>query len=208
MMKIATVDERDTTCEYHNAAFRVFIYEGPANAVTVYEISDCPVEEALNAAEMLSFRNEKLWSLALVVKAPPVELTWMSGMDYNDRPSTLNEWRLRGQMQTRYLRAKLLRNEDPILPNGLKRIRMFPEWGVDFPLWGQDPDPYPYSLGDLPIPQELGLDLASWGREWGSYGSDEARPDRWKDHGWLLFDRLQSALNGFAEVHPRFDDRE
>lgn len=208
MMKIANVDERDIVREFHSPVYRVFVYEGPANSATVYEISECSVEESLNAAEMLSFKNEKLWSLALVTRSPQVELTWLSGMDYNDRPSSMKEWRLRGQMQTRYLTAQMFRGDESVLPNGLKRIRMFPEWCVDFPLWGQHPDPYPYMPGDLPISEELELELVNWGREWGSFGLDDARPDTWKDRGWLLFDQLQNELREYAEVQPEFDDRE
>lgn len=210
MTKIVVVGERDIVHERHDPEFRLFVYEGPSNAVTVYRISECSVEQALEAAEMLSRKDELLWSLALAVRSPDPSLIWISWMDYNKKPECSREWRLRAHMQSRYFLAKSRVGEpQPRLPSGLRRIRMFPEWTVDLPLWGISPDPYPYEPGMLALPEDLERELIEWSREWGSYDLDTPdRPDSWKDRGWSLRERVQDALRDIAEVIPQFDDRQ
>lgn len=207
-MKVEQVDEHDTVFDRHDPTFRVFVYEGTTNAVTVHAITDCSVEQALEAAEMLSRRNELLWSLAVVLEAQGPGLNWISGTDYRDRPGrNASRWRLRRQMQDRYLSARSMRGEPLLLPDGLRRIRMFPEWTGGLSLWESFSDHYPCEPGELPIPQELEQRLIEWNLEWESYGLDAERPESWTDRGWTLYERLQLALAGCAEVSPDFDQR-
>lgn len=189
--------------------FRLFIYEGAASTAGAYAISNCSVEEALEAAGMLSRRNTLLWSLAVVSDAAVGALNWLSGTDYNRCPQRSGvRWRLRRQMQDRYLRAQVKRGEAAVLPNGLRRIRMFPEWTGGLSLWESFSDHYPYGEGVLPIPRELEQELVEWNRDWEAHGLDAERPVSWSDEGWRLYERLQAALAGYAEVSPEFDDRE
>lgn len=205
MRSIRLVDERDMMFKRHDTRYRLFLYEGPENAVSVYEISECSVEGALEAAEMMSRGDELLWSLAVVVESPGPGLIWVSGNDYNaGSQRDIKELQHRWRMQNRYLRAKLRRGEQPLLPNGLRCIRMFPEWSVDLPLWESFSEHYPCEPGELPIPTDLEQALMDWNREWQSHAESGSLPISWAENGWGLHRRLQTVLNGFAEVRPEF----
>lgn len=188
--------------------FRLFAYVGADSSHEVHDLVACSIEQALDAAYRLSGGDARLWSLALVPdRAEEPEdarrgLTWLSGFDAHRRPANPAEWRLRGQMQDRYLRARSQRGEAPLLPNGLRVIRMFPEWCVGLPLWESFTDSYPVRPGELPISRALEGELEVWNREWESHGLDATRSPAWFERGWELYEEVQRALANIAEVRP------
>jgi len=141
-MRGLPADERDSTWERDDARYRLYVFKGAGNAATTTDIFEATIEQALESALTLSDDDEHLWSLALVENDSRGMrgLIWLSGMDYNDAPTTGQEWRRRKQMQDRYLTAKNRRGEPPILPNGLRVIRVFPEWVSGWPLSGPTSD--------------------------------------------------------------------
>jgi len=200
------VDERDSTWERDDARFRVYIFKGASNAATTIDLVDATVEEALGSALALSNGDEHLWSMALVENDSRGlrGLIWLSGMDYNDPPSTAREWPRRRQMQDRYLRAKSRRGEPPRLPNGLRLIRVFPEWLSGWPLWEDYTEHYRLTGPDLGLSPRLSDALFEWNEEWLRRHEDDSPPAGWEDRGLALLLQLRGELNGVAEVRPEF----
>lgn len=130
------VDERDSAWERDDPRFRVLVFEGADSAVTAVDIIDATIEDALDSARALSHGDEDLWSLALVENDARGArgLIWLSGMNYNDTPRTARQWQLRRQMQDRYLMARSRTGRPVLLPNGLRLVRVFPEWASGWPL--------------------------------------------------------------------------
>lgn len=207
-MRAEYVDERDSSWERDDPRFRVFVFRGPGNAVTAVDLVDATVEDALESARALSNGDEDLWSLALIdddsrgVRG----LVWLSGMDYNDSPLTSVEWRRRRQMQERYLMAKVRRGLEPLLPNGLRLIRVFPEWGTRSPTWESFNDDYNLEGESLGLSPDLSRALVDWNHEWQARSEDEplADPDGWRERGLELVHRLRKELAGIAEIRPDF----
>lgn len=200
------VDERDAAWERDDARYRIYVFEGPGNAVTTSDLEDATVEEALESAVALSNGDEKLWSLALVENDARGlrRLIWLSGMDYNDPPGSAREWRRRRQMQDRYLMAMRHRGESLILPNGLRLIRVFPEWVSGWPLWESFSDEYQLTGPDLGLTPELSAALYEWNETWNTRGRDDPVPAGWQEQGQDLVRHLQAELDGVAEVRPEF----
>ncbi len=201
----APSDHRDSTWERDDARYRVWIFAGPDNAVTTFDLTDATVEDALEAAHAMSRGDELLWSLALVEldeRGLP-GLLWLSGMDYNDAPGSAREWRRRRQMQDRYLRSRSTRGVPLVLPNGLRVIRVFPEWIDGEPLWESFSDDYHQSGAALGLSPELSADLRDWNARW-SMRTEDAVDDGWEDEGLALVARLRIELDGVAEVRPEF----
>jgi hypothetical protein len=207
-MRSEYVDERDSTWELHDPRFRLLLFEGPGAAVTAVDIADASVDEALESARELSGGDERLWALALVgVDARGARgLTWLSGMDYNDAPGDAVEWRRRREMQDRYLAARSRRGQAPVLPDGRRLIRVFPEWSTRWPLWESFTDHYLLDATTLDITAGLDDDLTAWNAEWQRRQPDEplADPDGWRGRGLDLVARLRRELDGSAEVRPEF----
>ncbi|WP_106814498.1 hypothetical protein [Microbacterium timonense] len=206
-MRGIEVDERDITWESNDARYRVFVYSGVGSPVKAVDIVDASLPEVLDSIRALSENDRSIWSLALVVDEPVAQgrgLIWLSGMDYHDAPSSPVEWRMRAQMQDRYLSARSLRGEPVVLPDGRRVIRMFPEWAVRWPLWESFTDNYPLDAADLPISGALAAQLAAWNDVWQDRGLDDPVADGWHDEGWALYRRLQAELEGVAEVRPEF----
>ncbi|TXK14798.1 hypothetical protein [Microbacterium wangchenii] len=205
-MRGFSVDERDSTWERDDARYRLYVFQGPGNAVTATDIVEATIEEALESALTLSNRDEHLWSLALVENdARGMRgLIWLSGMDYNDTPTTGREWQRRKQMQDRYLMAKSRRGEPAVLPNGLRLVRVFPEWVSGWPLWENFTDAYRHTGPDLGLTRELSDALFDWNEAWLARQEDDPRPAGWEDEGHRLVGRLRSELAGIAEVRPEF----
>lgn len=205
-MRGVYVDERDSTWERDDAKYRVLVFRGHDNAVTAMDLEDATIEEALEAARALSESDAHLWSLALVERnsrgLPGV--VWLSGMDYGDPPRTPQEWRRRAQMQTRYLSAKVRSGQPPLLPNGLRLIRMFPEWVSGWPLWESFTEQYRLEASDLDLSSALDRELYAWNEAWLSRSEDDPPPAGWLEHGQELFHRLKLELHGKAEVRPDF----
>jgi hypothetical protein len=205
-MRHLAVDERDSTWERHDPRFRVYVFEGPGNAVSTIDVLDATVEEAFESAIALSRGDERLWALALISEEPPRSrgLVWLSGMDYNDAPSNAQQWRLRKQMQNRYLSAKDRRGVAPVLPNGLRVIRMFPEWASGWPLWESFTGAYRLDGPDLGLSDALSEALYDWNELWLSRSVDQPEPLGWRGRGHELFEALSRELDGIAEVRPEY----
>lgn len=199
-------DERDSTWERDDARYRLYVFEGPDNAVTTIDIVEATIEQALESARALSNGDEHLWSLAMVENdARGMRgLIWLSGMDYNDPPSSAREWQRRRQMQDRYLMAKSRRREPTVLPNGLRLIRVFPEWVSGWPLWENFSEDYRLSGPDLGLTAELSDALLGWNEAWLDRHEDDPLPAGWEDEGRRLLIQLRSELDGIAEVRPEF----
>jgi len=205
-MRIFAVDERDSTWERDDARFRVYVFDGPGHAVTAFDIVGLTVRVALEAAAAMSDCNKKLWALALVetdARALP-GLIWLSGMDYNDPPGSPREWQRRRQMQDRYLLATRERHVTPTLPDGLRVIRVFPEWVSGWPLWESFTDEYRRTGPELGLSVELSDALYRWNETWLSRAVDDPVPARWESDGLALVARLRTELDGIAEVRPEF----
>ncbi|MFK4836038.1 hypothetical protein ACI3KY_09940 [Microbacterium sp. ZW T2_14] len=208
-MRGETVDERDTAWESFDARYRVFVYSGPDAVVKTVDIVDASLHDVLESTRALAENDRDLWSLALVVDdADPRGrgLVWLSGMDYRRAPASAFEWRLRAEMQNRYLSARRRRGEAVVLPNGLRVVRMFSEWGVTWPLWESFTDNYPMDATALGLSDSLAADLAAWNDRWQDRDLDDPPPAGWHGEGWVLYGRLQAELDGIAEVRPDFGD--
>jgi len=215
-MRVNEVDERDSSWEIDTPRFRIYVFEGAANAVSTFDVVDATVEEALEAARVQSRSDRHVWSLALVHDdgRSGRGLIWLSGNDYNDNPVPLddaNYWRARGTMQNRYLMARAQAGEPVVLPTGERRIRFFPDYGVDLPLWESFTDNYPVERGALSLPTELEDALKAWNEQWqslisidGSTAATAAQWAAWQRAGLTLLADLRSALEGRVEVRPEF----
>ena len=190
----------------NDAHYRIYIFEGAGNEVTTFDLEGATVEEALEQASAMSGADERLWSLALVENdARGLRgLIWLSGMDYNDPPGSAREWQRRRQMQDRYLLARSRRGESNVLPNGLRLIRVFPEWVSGWPLWESFSDEYHLTGPDLGLSSDLSTALFAWNDAWQSRDVDAPLPEAWEEHGRVLVARLRSELEGVAEVRPEF----
>lgn len=207
-MRGIQVDERDSAWERHDPRFRVYVFEGPGNAVTTVDIVDATVEEALEAARSLANDDAHLWSLALVDddSRGMRGLVWLSGTDYNDVPRTPRDVRLRGRMQDRYLAARALRGLDPVLPDGLRVIRVFPEWTDGWPLWESFTPQYRRTGPELGLSPALSDALRAWNDRWQDRREDEPEPEGWAADGEALVSELRRELAGIAEVRAEFLD--
>lgn len=205
-MRGFAVDERDSTWERDDPRFRLYAFDGPDNAVTTVDILDATVEEALEVARTMSDDDARLWSLALVEddRRGMRGLIWLSGMDYNDPPGSAREWTRRRHMQDRYLMAAVRRGAAPLLPNDLRVIRVFPEWGSGWPLWESFTDAYRLTGDDIGLTEDLSTALYEWNEAWCARGLDDPVPEGWEEQGVLLTDRLRAELSGIAEVRPEF----
>lgn len=206
-MRAEYSDERDAAWERDDARYRLYLFEGADNAVTTIDILDASIEEALESAEVESRHDELLWSLAMVETDSRGlrGLIWLSGMDYNDPPGSPREWDRRRQMQQRYLAAKARRGIPPTLPNGLRVIRVFPEYQSGWPLWESFTEDYLLTGHGLGLSPELSAELFDWNEAWLRGGRlDDPLPDRWVERGWALVERLRIELAGIAEVRPEF----
>ena len=115
-------------------------------------------------------------------------------MDYNDPPGSAREWQRRRQMQDRYLLARSRRGESNVLPNGLRLIRVFPEWVSGWPLWESFSDEYHLTGPDLGLSSDLSTALFAWNDAWQSRDVDAPLPEAWEEHGRVLVARLRSEL--------------
>ncbi|MFK4804299.1 hypothetical protein ACI3KX_00385 [Microbacterium sp. ZW CA_36] len=206
-MRGEPVDEADTAWESCDARYRVFVYTGPEAAVKAIDIVDASLHEVMDSTRALADNDRNMWSLALVMDAAEPRgrgLVWLSGMDYHRAPASAFEWRLRAEMQDRYLSARGRRHEAVMLPNGLRVVRMFPEWGVTWPLWESFTDNYPMDAAALGLSDSLAAELAAWNDRWQDGGLEGPLPVGWHDEGWALYGLLQAELDGIAEVRPDF----
>lgn len=191
--------------EDHHARFRLFVFDGPGNAVVALDFVDAQIDEVLEAARSAG-DHDKLWSIALVVDGPEADrgLIWVSGMDYNDTPTTDAESRSRAKMQDRYLMSKAARGETPLLPDGRRVIRVFPDHGHRWPLFENFTDQYAMTPSDSGLSERLTGGLRKWYDEWERHGIDWAPDEAWLSAGQGLIETMRIEVWGFAEVRPEF----
>lgn len=199
------VDERDSSWEDRDPRFRLYLFGGPGNAVTTLDFIDTQIHDVLEAAT-LAGKDGKLWSIALVAEKPDLGrgLVWLSGMDYNSTPTTRAEWRMRATMQDRYLMAKAARGEAPLLPDGRRVIRVFPDHGHRWPLWENFTDQYTMKPSDYGLSDMLSDGLRAWYDEWERHGIDWEPDNAWLEEGYRLVELLRREVGAFAEVRPEF----
>lgn len=203
-MRTFEVDERDSSWERYDPRFRIYLFQGAGNAVTTIDLVDVGIGQALQIASDLSEGDKHLWALASVEYNSAGErgLVWLSGMDYNGRPGTPAEWRLRMEMQHRYLVAKTLRGEQPLLPDGLRLIEMAALWSGGWPLWERTELRHQLTGADLGLSQALSDALYEWNMVWQAHDELGPTPDGWEARGCELFKQLRTELEGVAEVAP------
>lgn len=173
-----------------------------------FDILDANIAQALDSARALSSNNEHLWALALVEDDSQGArgLIWLTGMDYNDGPApgSTRKRRSRREMQDRYLAAKHARGDAPVLPDGLRVIRVFPEWVSGWPLWENFTDDYRLTGESLGLSRALSDALFEWNERWLQRDENDPVPDGWLDQGRTLVTQLQTELTGIAEVSADF----
>lgn len=199
-------DDRDSSWEDHEARFRLCLFTGAENEVTTLDFVDSQIHDVLEAAA-LAGKDGRLWSIALVVDSADDGrgLVWLSGMDYNSTPATPAEWRMRATMQDRYLMAKSARGELPLLPDGRRVIRVFPDHCHRWPLWESFTDQYTMEPSDYGLSVALSDGLRAWYDEWERHGLDWKPDNDWFEEGRRLVELLRHEVGAFAEVRPEFD---
>ena len=105
-MRVVPANEPDSSWEDHEPRFRVYLFAGSgAFTVTTVDILDADVLEVIRWAQ-LQAGGDAMYAVALVgetrLDAPPSRgLTWLVGMDANDRPSSPKEEQTLARMRTR-----------------------------------------------------------------------------------------------------------
>lgn len=88
--------------------------------------------------------------------------------------------------------------------DGLRRIRMWNEWGHPWPLWEDGP----VSPDDLGIGKPLAARLHAWRARWEHLQdpaigwTEPTAQDEWEAQGDALFDELQRETRGVAVIVP------
>lgn len=203
-MRAFEIDERDSHWERHDPRFRIYWFHGAGDAVTTVDIVDATIEHVLATASDQAHSNGFLWALASVENDESGDrgLVWLSGMDYNSRPSTQTEWARRMQMQRRYLLAQAAQGAPSTLPNGLRLIEMEALWTDGWPLWEIKELRHQLTGADLGLTLELSNALYEWNKVWQEHDELGPIPSGWESRGSELFIRLQAELEGVAEVAP------
>lgn len=205
-MEVVEVDERDSSWESDNPRYRLYIFDGVENTVSTFDLVDATWRDVEWSAQTLA-QQDKLWSVALVVEDSQRGrgLIWLSGGDYNSPPRTARERRMRAEMQDRYLSNRSRTKLPLTLPDGRRVIRLFPDWGREWPLWESFSDDYALSADDLNLSPDLANELYRWNRAWQSRSETDPTPDGWMDRGRELRADLQEELKDLAEVRADFD---
>lgn len=200
------VDERDSFWESSEPRYRIFVFDGADAVVTTIDLVDASFKDAEWSASTIA-GDDRLWSIALVVddSGRGRGLIWLSGYDYNSPPTSPREWRCRAEMQDRLLAHRSRKGLPLTLPDGRRVIRLFPEWGREWPLWESFSDQYTVNAADLSLSDEVAAELDEWNAAWQARGESEPVPDGWIEQGWRLHARMQAELRAFAEVRPDFD---
>ncbi|MBN0974291.1 MULTISPECIES: hypothetical protein [unclassified Gordonia (in: high G+C Gram-positive bacteria)] len=184
-----------------------FEYDGAGYRAEVLDYSGCDVTTVISDADYFFTDQGKLWSLAVVVddRADHERLVWLSGYDYREPARTRVERAGRAEMQLRYLASRSAQSRPVVLPDGLRLIRMFPEWSAG-PLWESFTENYPADPLRLGLDPELAAELTEWNDVWNARPHDADLDDEpgWTAAGVALHARVQSALAGVAEVAAQF----
>jgi hypothetical protein len=98
-MNIEESDERDSTWEQHESAFRVYFATVPDGSVRTIDVSDATFTETLAWARAAADARETI-SVALIgVDNRGLRgLTWLFGMDPNDAPESPLQARMLAEM--------------------------------------------------------------------------------------------------------------
>ncbi|MFE5409333.1 hypothetical protein [Microbacterium sp. NPDC056569] len=205
-MRGIQVDERDSSWESHEPRYRIYVFDGAGSAVTTVDLVDASLKDVEWSATTLA-GDDRLWSVALVVddSVHGRGLIWLVGGDYNSPPKSPREWRMRAEMQDRLLSHRSRKNLPLTLPDGRRVIRLFPDWGREWPLWESFSEQYTLDAEDLPLSRELAADLHEWNAVWQARDETEPVPDAWIEHGRQLHARMQTELDAVAEVRPDFE---
>lgn len=107
-------------------------------------------------------------------------------------------------MQLRYLSARSRWSQPVVLPDGLRVIRMFPEWGGAGPLWESFTENYPADPDKLGLDRGLAAQLREWNDAWATEDAVPSDHAEWIAEGVALHRRVQEVLHGIAEVAPQF----
>ncbi|MDS1115805.1 hypothetical protein RD149_18825 [Gordonia westfalica] len=184
-----------------------FAFDGTGYVAEIIEHDGYDVETAIEDGDYHFTDTGKLFSLAVTGEHGTSEPTWLLGGDYRVRPTSRAEHRRRRDMQQRYLMSRSRLGEPIVLPDGLRVVRMFPEWGGAGPLWESFTDNYPADPSKLGISVTLADELESWNDHWNARDPEDDLPDAraWLATGRHLYHRVQDELDGVAEVVPEFD---
>lgn len=205
-MRGIQVEERDSLWESNEPRYRIHVFEGAGSAVTTVDLVDASFKDVEWSAKTLA-GDDRLWSVALVVDdcTHGRGLIWLVGGDYNLPPKSPREWRMRADMQDRLLAHRSRKNLPLTLPDGRRVIRLFPDWGREWPLWESFSEQYTLDAEDLPLSNELTADLHKWNAVWQARDETAPVPDGWIEHGRQLHARMQAELDAVAEVRPDFE---
>jgi hypothetical protein len=163
--------------------------------------------EVVEVDERDSSWESVVWSAALVVDDSQHGrgLIWLSGGDDNSSPQTARERRMRAEMQDRYLSSRSRKKLPLTLPDGRRVIRLFPDWGREWPLWESFSDDYTLSADDLTLSPGLANELYQWNQTWQRRSETDPIPDGWMERGRELHADMQEELKDLAEVRADFD---
>ena len=198
-MQAFDVDERDSRWERHDPRYRLYTFDSGGVTRTV-DLVDASLRDAMWSGEIAG-RSGMLWSLALVVDDTALGrgLTWISGLDYHDTPSTPAMWRERAVMQDRWLSASG-RSDPPTLPDGKRVIRLSCDHGVEWPLQESSTAEHTRTPEELGVSGALRDRLRSWLESFHAGETDEA----WTAEGERLHGLLQEEVAAVAEVRSAF----
>lgn len=202
------VDERDALWESNDPRYRIYVFAGAGSAVTTVDLVDATFKDAEWSATTLA-GDDNLWSIALVVDDSDRGrgLIWLVGGDYNSPPRSPREWQMRAQMQDRLLAHRSRKRLPLTLPDGRRVIRLFPDWGREWPFWESFSEGYTLDAEDLPLSDELAGEIYAWNAAWQDRAETDPLPDGWIEHGRHLHARMQTELDTIAEVRPGFELR-
>jgi hypothetical protein len=87
-------------------------------------------------------------------------------------------------------------------------IRMFPDWGHDWPLWETEHDNYLMEPPDYGLSADLTAKILGWHREWENGFDMNTEPPSWKpgrgtlwsERGREIADLLREEVRSFADV--------
>lgn len=174
--------------------------------MTTFDLIDATFKDAEWSAATLG-GDDKLWSIALVVddSTRGRGLIWLVGGDYNSPSTSPREWRMRAEMQDRLLAHRSRKRLPLTLLDGRRVIRLFPDWGREWPLWESFSEQYTLDAEDLALSGELAAQLHAWNAAWQARQETDAIPEGWVEQGRELHARVQTELDAVAEVRPDFE---
>ncbi|WP_315070511.1 hypothetical protein [uncultured Microbacterium sp.] len=190
----------DIVWDSYSAGYRLFVFDGVEND-TAFDLFECQMSEVEPSARALT-GDEKLWSIALLVDDcnSNRRLVWLSGGDYNKAPADEREWRMRAEMQDRYLRHRARKKRTLTLPDGSRVARL-----LDCPRFGSAAIALTAPATELSLSRSTGAALRDWNHQYQLRHEFEPAPKEWIDQGYELRARVQEEAGATVEVRPDFD---